>query len=667
MKKKISILLLVLLAVLLSLTSAVKVSDKTLEVEQETEVTYYLHVRYDGVDRDGIESSDSVTSMVYSNYIYVEDRIPDGLYDISIVQTEDGSIGAKDSEGNLCAGEVVGGVNGINVDTTNNIVSFQVYGLKAGCTLDVGIKATVPKIPVGTRKDFFNIATATEGIQTAISNIVHIWTGSPLVNTYRVIYEYVGDVPTGATPLPGTTSYASGNTVRVMGPGVAEGYTFDGWHYNSETGDIVDNTFTMPSSVVTLYGKFNKIDESEKKKVTYKIVGDYVPEGYVVPKEKTYFKDSVVNMDSLKKGDVFNGYRFLGWNIVDSEDIGVTNDENGIPRDFVMPDRDVVIEGSWELVTYSVSYEFMGVMPPNAADLLPETQSYRPGTTVTTATKESVTNPTGYKFLGWYKEASFKMPEEDIVIYGEWAQEAGTFVPEITKTVVDKKDFYQPGDVVRFEIVVKNNESYPINEVFVVENTEKAMFEGGENYLYEVEDPHIAFIQTMEANSAVTLYSTYTVGVDDKGLLENEVELLGAIADNNNVMDPNGNYIATAEFELMGKVKLCKNVTNAKANTKFQFRVTSTEGFESYIVLEPNTCVNTYLVPGNYSIEEIVPQEYKLFEVTGTGPEGFKVTSDNTKQTVNVESGQIYNLNYTNNLLLKPYYHSFGRVENRIG
>ena len=54
------------------------------EIQPEKGVAYYLEVSYDGVDKNGVESSDSSLADVRSGYIYVEDKIPDGLEFIRI-------------------------------------------------------------------------------------------------------------------------------------------------------------------------------------------------------------------------------------------------------------------------------------------------------------------------------------------------------------------------------------------------------------------------------------------------------------------------------------------------------------------------------------------------------------------------------------------------------
>ena len=43
------------------------------ELVQNSELTYYLDVYYDGVDKDGVKSSDTKIVNVTSGYMYVED------------------------------------------------------------------------------------------------------------------------------------------------------------------------------------------------------------------------------------------------------------------------------------------------------------------------------------------------------------------------------------------------------------------------------------------------------------------------------------------------------------------------------------------------------------------------------------------------------------------
>ncbi len=71
-----------------------EILENDVEVEPNSYLTYYLDVNYDGVDRNGVESSDTTTAEINSGYINVSDKIPDGLTFEGFVATSDGSIGA---------------------------------------------------------------------------------------------------------------------------------------------------------------------------------------------------------------------------------------------------------------------------------------------------------------------------------------------------------------------------------------------------------------------------------------------------------------------------------------------------------------------------------------------------------------------------------------------
>lgn len=84
LREKIIVLFLVLTLLLITKNVNAETLTNDIEVQPETNLTYYLDVSYDGVDIEGINSSSSVTSNVQSGIIYVEDRIPDGLEFIRI-------------------------------------------------------------------------------------------------------------------------------------------------------------------------------------------------------------------------------------------------------------------------------------------------------------------------------------------------------------------------------------------------------------------------------------------------------------------------------------------------------------------------------------------------------------------------------------------------------
>ena len=72
--------------------------------------------------------------------------------------------------------------------------------------------------------------------------------------TYKVAYEYTGDVPTGAPDVPSEKSYKAGEPVKVALAPTLNGYTFSGW--STTDADVNEGSFTMPSKEVKLTGSW---------------------------------------------------------------------------------------------------------------------------------------------------------------------------------------------------------------------------------------------------------------------------------------------------------------------------------------------------------------------------------------------------------------------------
>ena len=661
---------LALLCIIYALFSGKSLStllENDVEVQENSELTYYLNVSYDGVDKNGVQSSTTTVSEIKSGTLFVEDKIPDGLTFTGFVTTDDGSIGAvRRNTSTACTGKVIDDTNeasttegiwngthteytyhGLHYNDTTRTVSFQVKNLQAGCELTVGIKTETPTIDdpttqeIETRRDFYNFATARERGLSINSNTVHAFMGKEFATLYTVIYQYTGTVPDGAPEVPRPTSYSPGIKVGVASDAKLEGYTFSGWTTTDAT--VNNYSFTMPAGDVVLTGSFTAIPT---KNVTYTLTGTQ-PEGYVLPSEKEYYPGTIVNLDSLKEGDVFNGYRFLGWT---TSDVTISSDQ-----DFEMPSSNVSIVGQFEEVTYKVIYQFYdGVLPPNADDYLPAEQSYKPGVTVTT--EDVLGEPSGYKFLGWYKEEEFEMPDHDVTIYGEWKSQQGTFEPTISKEVISNKNYYRYGDTVRFKITVTNTASFPIRDIIIKENNDNSFFESGTGYT--VLSDHIANVDSLGANSSINLYASYSILATDTGTITNEVEIKGALADNDyQLVDKE--YKDSDSFKIQSKIRICKEISSSYNENTFQFHITGTTNhYETWITLEKDECETIFVDPSTYKIKEIVPQEYSIKSVTGA------ITSDGSNLTV--AEGHDYEITYTNEFVKKGFLHSFGRVVNKV-
>ena len=601
-KKKIVIfglsisLFVALLIVLINRSFAVPLDDGA-RVAPNSDLTYYIDVIYDGKDATAVSSSDTVTANVNSDYIYVEDKLPDGLTFKNFVTTSDGTIGAvKRSDGSSCPGYVVGDSAGLVYDDTTRTVSFKVKNLQAGCKLTVGIVTTTPSLPRGKRLDFYNTAFARENNFTFKSNTVHVFMGDEEATLYTVTYKYTGTVPDGA-PVPEVGSYSEGTTVGVEANPTIAGYTFSGWSTSDVT--VSNNSFTMPSKNVTFTGSFTA---KTKYNVSYSISGT-LPEGFVAPTTKSYGAGDDVVLDTLKVGDVINGYKFLGWS---SSTVDLSD---GI---FQMPNSNVTIIGRFEQIKYTVSYQFQGaVIPSNADSLLPASATYAPGEIVTVASDPVAS---GYKFLGWYKSATFEMPEEDVVIYGEWMRFSGYFVPTITITIPSQKAIYQKGEIVNFQITVKNNASIPINDVMIQDYLEGVTFNAGSNYT--VLSDKIAKISTIVAGGSVTLTAKFTAGSDVVKDYVNTVELTGAIANNYYYLDTTKDYKVSAHFKV-ANIELKINLVDASTSSSL------TGG--NFSLCSDSSCT-TVVATGN-DFKGLIPNTIYYLKQTKV-PSGYMMTTD---------------------------------------
>ena len=347
-------------------------------------------------------------------------------------------------------------------------------------------------------------------------------------------YVYTGDVPAGAPAEPGEQSYAENSNVAVSASPTLEGYTFSGWATTDAT--VTNGSFEMPGQDVQLVGVWTKNAEATEYTVTYVINGEK-PADFMPPATKEYEAGVSVSLDSTEANANIDGYRFSGWSTSDVE-----FSETG----FTMPSQNVTIVGSFERISYTVCYEFEGViMPDNADVLLPPCETHYPGDTVTTAANPTASN---YDFLGWYKNAIFTMPEANVVIQGEWSRAMGKFAPTITKTITNPKDEYMYGETVKFKITVTNTAAYEITDVYLQEELDGAVFTAPVDNSYTVRTSTIAVIPSIAAGASVDVYAEYKVTENAAQTLINTVELTGALAEDN-VLDTDQEYKATIDFD----------------------------------------------------------------------------------------------------------------------
>lgn len=593
--------------------------DNHVRVNENSELTYYLDVMYDGKDKNLVMSSDDAVADVRSDYISIEDKIPDGLTFIGFVESSDGSIGAvqRNDSSTSCGGYVVDGVRGLTYNESTRTVSFRIKNLQAGCKITVGIITKTPFLGSNKRMDFYNTAFGKANSTLVSSNTVHVFMGRESETLYTVNYAYEGDVPDNAPALPEEMSYAEGNTVGVMNNISVPGYTFSGWTSDDVT--VNNSSFTMPAKAVTLKGSFTA---TETYPVTYSLTGTLQPDVYTLPAEKQYSAGEEIKVDSLKAGDIISGYRFLGWQTTD-----VTVDEDGI---FQMPSRAVAFVGQFEQLKYKVTYQFKGTtLPANAASLLPAEQSYAPGETVSIAADPVAP---GFQFLGWYKTSSFEMPSEDVVIYGEWMQTAGTFVPTISKAITNPSStgYYKAGDKVQLDITVTNPATFPITDVMLHEDTD-VKFVSGTGYTL-LNDSYVR-INTIPAGGSVVVKAEYTASNTFIEDVVKTVELTGALAEGNYILDTSREYKASATIKVsnISLEVIRKNTENVVL-----------EGSE-FTIYEDVACTNA--ISSGLLFQNLIPNRKYYMKETKT-PTGYVTL--NTPLEISIDSSGVLAIkNYT--------------------
>lgn len=594
--------------------------DNHVRVNEDSELTYYLDIIYDGKDKNLVMSSDDAIADVRSDSIYIEDKIPDGLIFVGFVESSDGSIGAvRRSDGTTtCGGYIVDGVSGLKYNEDTRTVSFRIKNLQAGCKITVGIITKTPFLGDRKRMDFYNTAFGRENSVITNSNTVHVFMGRENEPLYKVSYSYIGDVPENAPGLPEESSYAEGSNVGTIGDISIPGYTFSGWQSDEVT--INNSSFTMPAREVILKGQFTK---NQTYSVSYSLTGAIQPEEYTLPKEKQYSAGDVVRVDTLKVGDIIYGYRFLGW----QSDVVTINDD-GV---FAMPTQNVQFTGQFEQVTYKVTYQFKGsTIPANAATLLPAEKSYSPGETVAL---EPDPVAAGYEFLGWYKTSSFEMPEEDVVIYGEWMQNAGTFTPTITKAIANPSEsgYYHSGEKVQFTITVTNTAGFPITDVMLQQEDTDSTFVSGTGYTV-LNSSHVR-IDSIPANSSITVQAEYTVGNQHLAEITKTVSLTGALADNNYLLNRSKTYQASATFK----------VSNISLEiVKKDPKNINLEGAE-FALCEDNACTN--VIKTGLLFDKLLPNKTYYLKET-KAPNGYVQLQGYLEVTVDA-SGVVSIPNYT--------------------
>ena len=213
------------------------------------------------------------------------------------------------------------------------------------------------------------------------------------------------------------TTYTISNTVPTR-----TGYTFAGWKSNitndnkTYKADGENTSITIPKQNVVLTAQWTP----NTYKVTYTDGVD----------NEDVFTDVVrdVNYKSTipafgEQNPVRIGYTFNGW----------TSSVEGVQPGDLMPNQDVIFTATWNINSYSVTYEYEGNYPENAPalDSLNNNVLVPYGQTVTVDKTVPAATVSGYTFSGWKigtedAGTQFSMPANNVVLKGSWTANGDT-------------------------------------------------------------------------------------------------------------------------------------------------------------------------------------------------------------------------------------------------
>ena len=247
-------------------------------------------------------------------------------------------------------------------------------------------------------------------------------------NTPHHVY-YNANGGSGTVPLDNNT-YVYGTSVTILGntgipPLTKPGYVFNGWHYGSSSGFVVqpNTNFTMGEGDVTFYANWDVANP-----VTYYANGGTgnVP----VDPNSPYPPAATVTVLGNVGTPVpltWTGYTFVGWN-TQANGAGITYLAGAT---FPMPASAVILYAKWDPILYQVTYLGNGATGGNPP--MDPNSPYAAAANVTVLGNigSPTLEKTGYIFGGWNTQAggsgttyaagaTFSMPASDVSLYAKW-------------------------------------------------------------------------------------------------------------------------------------------------------------------------------------------------------------------------------------------------------
>lgn len=359
----------------------------------------------------GAEVPASVTGLNYNSKVDLADATEIEGYTFNGWEY-DGTVYAEGAEFTMPDGNatVVGSytaiVYDITYDTDDSAVTVPESATKSAT---VGTVITLPAI---SRDGYtfggweYDDATYSAGAQFTMPaedvEFKAIWNEIPAEpGKFDVEYSWTGDIPADVTLPEKLEDVAAGTTVTVADVPSSEGYTFEGWYYNSK----LTESFVMPENDVEITGIWTK-DEVPPTKHELSLDA---AEGTFGDGTSTYTNSFEEGQTVVTPGEpTREGYKFAGWT-------DASGNAASIPA--TMPANNVSLTAVWsELIdiTYVVDGEIYDIATDagEAGDPLPEPSKGEP-------------EKDGYIFAGWVDAQGnpvTEIPEEDTRVEASWEE-----------------------------------------------------------------------------------------------------------------------------------------------------------------------------------------------------------------------------------------------------
>ncbi len=374
-----------------------------------------------------------------------------------------------------------GSVKNATIDVENLNLTFTIPSIAVGQTITVTYDALLTA-NAETGETFTNTASITRINEVNVYGPIETSYTITSYRTYRVLYEWTGNIPVGQFLPSDSNCYATGAYYQVdtnynsqtkienkdRFGNVTERWTFSGWDD--------PNLGQMGEADVTVRGVWNYENFTyPAHQVIYTWSGDIPPDKTLPTDKNSYIKNQPYTVDSTytaatvievkdAHGNINGRYTFSGW---------------ADPNRGIMGDTDVTIPGVWtfesvNIPAHRVIYTWSGTIPENQTlptdpMLYVKNQVYSVDTTYTNETEFCVYDVYGnmngrYTFSGWTDPNDKIMGETDVTIHGVWEYESLT-VP--THKVI----YTWSGEIPPDALLPTDSNTYVKNQTYLVDST----------------------------------------------------------------------------------------------------------------------------------------------------------------------------------------------------